>query len=453
MMRSNTLTDSVDEYKDLDSSSLLPDGWQMFVHPQGSIYFSDGRIVVDQDIRNPGLLSVVLHSALDIGINDWEEDLEVQMHVGNSGDCTNFALYINHTHCIAAHKYENADSHAFSVMDPATLNRRRRLYWNYLWAHSAHIPCPVRAVPDACDALAWFYADNLISGAQCVVPFSKDECEELLRRIKEFESPCYDKSPAKVAFLAWLLREICSFRDAEMYGQLPRKELGQRLRNKFTRPKVALPAATALPFVHLIMNVVFFGIPYSYMRLVKQSFEYRGRLAGMQANWEKYIGRLVREYSDFLLISTVLLSATVGLLSVPNISRFVELAALVSAFSSLGSIIVGVFAIWQHQAKYRAIDSFTYMRNVQHNMLGFHGHAMLLSLPPVLLVHDTAGRVVVGVILVIFLSILGTVIAALYTLTRIWSYGHSDSWFTRFRRLLGRSFSSWRCGSKRSCIA
>jgi hypothetical protein len=92
----------------------------MFVHPQGSIYFSDGRIVVDQDIRNPRLLSVVLHSALDIGINNWEEDLEVQMHVGNSGDCTNFALYINHTHCIAAHEYENADSHAFSVMDPAT---------------------------------------------------------------------------------------------------------------------------------------------------------------------------------------------------------------------------------------------------------------------------------------------------------------------------------------------
>lgn len=59
-------------------------------------------------------------------------------------------------------------------------------------------------MPDACDALAWFYVwkiflltlviaypciqtDNLISGPGSLVPFSKAECEELLRRVKEFE--------------------------------------------------------------------------------------------------------------------------------------------------------------------------------------------------------------------------------------------------------------------------
>ncbi|KAJ4481388.1 hypothetical protein C8J55DRAFT_427607 [Lentinula edodes] len=459
---------SNDPEKEHSISSSTTSDWKVFVHPQGSIYFSNGQIIADQDIRDPEILSGIQYSSSFLALDAWdsegsEKDMEVQLNVSNRGQW-NLALFVNHKHCIAAHAYEKARDGAFASMDPETLNRRRRLYWNFIWTHSAHRPCPARAVPDACDALTWFYADNLISGAGSVVPFSKEECEELLRRVKEFELPCYDNSTAKTSFLAWLLREICSFRDAEMYGQLTRKEFTERRHDKYTQHKAhsdssALPAKFVLPVLRLIMNCVFFGIPHSYMRLVKQSFEYRGRLAGMQANWETYIDRLVREYSHFLLISTVLLSATVGLLAVPNVPRIMEIAALVSAFSSLGSIIVGVFAIWRHQAKFRTVDSFTYMRNAQHNLLGFYGHAMLLSLPPVLLVwaiitftistlayaldslgnHNTADRISIGIILVIFVCILGTVIAALYTLTMIWTY-QNEYWWTRLARALKIGF-------------
>ncbi|KAJ4467536.1 hypothetical protein J3R30DRAFT_3307448 [Lentinula aciculospora] len=456
--------------KELSSDSLSSLDWKVFVHPQGSIYFSNGQIIADQDVRDPEILHGIQYGASLLDLDAWDLDgsdkeMEVQLNINNRKECS-FTLFINHTHCIAAHAYEKARNEALGDMDPETLNRRRRLYWNFMWTHSAHRPCPARAIPDACDALAWFYADNLISGTGSVVPFSKTECEELLRRVKEFERvlrvflPCYDNSSAKTSFLCWLLREICSFRNAEMYGQLTRGELTDRRQDQYTQHKAhsnssARPANFILPVLHLIMNCIFFGIPHSYMRLVKQSFEYRGRLAGMQANWETYIDRLVREYSHFLLISTVLLSATVGLLAVPSVSRIVELAALVSAFSSLGSIIIGVFAIWRHQAKFRATDSFTYMRNAKHNLLGFYGHAMLLSLPPVLLVwaiiaftistlayaldslggHDTGNRIVIGVILAIFVCILGTVIAALYTLTMIWTY-QNEYWWTRLGRML-----------------
>lgn len=37
------------------------------------------------------------------------------------------------------------------------MNRKRRLYWNYLWTHPSHVPTPERAIPDASDALAWYY--------------------------------------------------------------------------------------------------------------------------------------------------------------------------------------------------------------------------------------------------------------------------------------------------------
>jgi len=187
----------------------------------------------------------------------------------------------------------------------------------------------------------------------------------------------------------------------------------------------------------MIIRVFFFGIPLTYLSHVRKSSEYRGRLANVQQNWENYIDRLVREYAHFLLISTVLLSATVGLLSVSDILQPSKTAAIVSALASLGSVIVAVVGIWRHQASTSTGDSFTYMYNAQHNYLGYHGHAMLLSLPPVLLVwgvvtftgsilayamQDVHGTITVWLVFSVFLVFLILVMAALYTFSGLWSF-------------------------------
>ncbi|KAG6903378.1 hypothetical protein C0995_013131 [Termitomyces sp. Mi166 len=207
-----------------------------------------------------------------------------------------------------------------------------------------------------------------------------------------------------------------------------------------------------LPLVNLVIALVFFGIPHTYYSHVKASSEYRGRLANVQANWEKYIERLVREYSHFLLISTVLLGATVALLAINDINDAAKVGATISALASLGSITVGVFTIWRHQTNTRTADS--------HGYLGFHGHAMLLSLPPVLLVwailtftvsilayamkgipgvdatHSASAWAIVGIFVVFF----GAVIMALYTFSIIWKFqrkfwiiGHWKLLWTRRR--------------------
>lgn len=116
--------------------------------------------------------------------------------------------------------------------------------------------------------------------------------------------PCNDKSVAKIVFLSWFLREVCSFRDAEKYGLYTQKEIHEleRERQRSSIPTPNLPSAFFLPVVNFVMNFILFGIPKTYLAHVKRSFEYRGRLAAVQANWERYIERLVREYSHFLLI-------------------------------------------------------------------------------------------------------------------------------------------------------
>uniref|UniRef100_A0A0W0FCI4 Uncharacterized protein n=1 Tax=Moniliophthora roreri TaxID=221103 RepID=A0A0W0FCI4_MONRR len=378
----------------------VPDGWNLCVHPRGWIYFHNPflKLLTDQDIRNPEKYNQLQVHASDIDSSEWEEGMEIILQVNRRGD-VDFLLAINHSNCVAARTPE-------AVTDKAT--------------------------------------DNLLSGPRCNAPFSKQECDELMKLVQEMELPCNAHSPAKTVFLAWLLREVCSYRNSQDYGRFTRGESldhtgSQRIYDPSLHDRK--PSTIFLPILHIISNVLFFGIPWTYLAHVRASFEYHGRFVALQARWAKYIERLVREYSHFLLVSTVLLSATVGMLAVPEISAVSRIAATISAFLSLGSVIVGVFSMWRHQANMQPTDAFTYMRNAHQHVLGLHGLAMLLSIPPVLLIWavitfavsvvsyttqgidegDVLARSLTWITLGIFFVILGTVMTALHsTFSLVW---------------------------------
>ncbi|KAF9055033.1 hypothetical protein BDZ89DRAFT_1055656 [Hymenopellis radicata] len=388
--------------------------------------------------------------------------MEVQLH-------ESFSLVVNHRHCIASYRVGDVKNASVNECNFHQLNRQRRLYWNFLWRFPSHIErCPERAVKDASDALTWFYTDNLISGRASTVPFSKEECDELRSLLQELIP---QQSVAKVHFLAWLLREVCSFRNAEDYGLHTEKDL-RRIKQERKQPDLSTSDPTVMlptifPMFSCLITILFFGIPRSYLIHIKRSFEYRGRLNNMQQTWEAYITRLTREYSHFLLISTVLLSATVSFLAVPNVSRGSQMASIISVFSSLGSIVLGVFSIWRHQGSTKRTDSYAYMRNARHGWLGIYGHAMLLSLPAALLVwsiiafmvsimvytvSDVASdsplvRASSWISLALFLIIIVAVGFAVHSLSLMWTYQPTDfglrarlHWF--FRRVIPLSRST-----------
>lgn len=94
------------------------------------------------------------------------------------------------------------------------------------------------------------------------------------------------------------------------------------------------------------------------------------------------------------------------------------------------------------------------MYNAQHHPLGLYGHAMILSLPPVLLVWaivaftvsligytmqnisttDSLSRALAWVVFSVFLVLCLLVMLALYTLATIWSF-HPRRKNTRLPRL------------------
>ena len=159
-----------------------------------------------------------------------------------------------------------------------------------------------------------------------------------------------------------------------------------------------------------------------------------------------------------------------GFLSVSDLGTIGKAVAIVSTFASLGSIIVGVFSIWRHQTNthrsaavslslcllscFSSRSQFSYMHNAQHNPLGFEGHAMLLSLPPVLLVWaiiafsaaviayalqnvtnlDGINDAPTWIVLAVFMLTLMIVSIGLYTFSTIWKWQSATSMFELFNR-------------------
>ncbi|EMD40643.1 hypothetical protein CERSUDRAFT_91380 [Gelatoporia subvermispora B] len=166
-------------------------------------------------------------------------------------------------------------------------------------------------------------------------------------------------------------------------------QLGQFRRTLLHPPEIDVnPTIWSRILLALLMNFLFLGIPKSYLAHVQSATVFRGRLSSLQESWEVFTKQLIQEYSDFILVATVLLSATIGMLAVPNVEQVSKVFSLISIFASLGSITIGVFFTWRHQRHEQMPENntFAYIHNARNNAFGLPGHAILLSLPPVLLV-------------------------------------------------------------------
>ncbi|KAJ8454448.1 hypothetical protein ONZ51_g13016 [Trametes cubensis] len=440
-------------------ANSAPPGWIMHVHPRGFIYWSNPRCkaIVDADLRIPAFLEKANQFCAHCAELDLDEDMEAHVVGGMEAS---FCLFVNHRQCVAGYELTNVKTRHVKDMTTNGLLRARRLYWNFIAYHPSHKPNSPHGFEEAIDALRSYYHEYLVYGGKCIAPFSKAECEELLNVLHRAKDEANSGQPATAALLGWLLKDVYSFRSADRYGQVTREEQ-KTYRQLLSRPPSFTPKqspATRL-FLLFLVNIPFFGIPQTYLAYVKNASEFRGHLQGLKQNWETYTLQLVKEYSDFILIATVLLSATVGLLTINDIGETCRVAAILSAFAALGSVTVGVFFVWRHQRNAHMPASFTYLHNARYSALGLSGHALLLSLPPVLLVWSLIAFTVAAlayalqdisqastwIIFGLFVMMLLAVMAGVYTFSTIWQWQSNEGWWAglfHWRRNKGRAESS-----------
>ncbi|PIL37278.1 hypothetical protein GSI_00971 [Ganoderma sinense ZZ0214-1] len=423
-----------------------PEGWRMYTHPRGSVYFRHirCRLAVDEDIRIPVNLNKAEEFCAKYVPHTLPEGMEACMAYGvDASTC----LFVNHKQCVAGYDISKLKGSVLRSLSADSLLRFRRLYWNFMKNHPSHHPCSEEGYREAIDTLRSYYHDHLIDGSRSVGPFSKTECEQLLEVLYRNKEDMGQSQPSAISFLGWILTDIYSFRTGQRYGQITWTEM-RSYRKALYRPPEFSPQESFMTkmLLQVIIHGPFFGIPQTYLAHIKKASEFRGHLAGLRQSWESYTRQLVQEYSDFILIATVLLSATVGLLTINDIETVARAAALVAAFASLSSMTVGVFFVWRHQRSNTEMpSSFTYLHNARNNTFGLSGHAILLSLPPVLLVWSiiafgagalaytlqdvspasVSAWVVLGIFVVVFMA----TIVGLYTFSTIWSWQSRDVWW------------------------
>ncbi|KAJ7367501.1 hypothetical protein DFH08DRAFT_795668 [Mycena albidolilacea] len=224
-------------------------------------------------------------------------------------------------------------------------------------------------------------------------------------------------------------------------------------------------ASKAIDVLFWIVDVASVG---SFLRYLHRLDEIRDTLL-TDDKWRDHIWRLVKEWEEFNLISTVLLSASAGILSLDNIGGIPRTAILISILGSFGGITTGLYCITMYQPRApnsrEAIDRTNALTMFKYNQytLTHKGIAMVLGLPMAFLVWslvafmvgilsfnivatETSGHVsgvayaVVSVAAAIFLLIA----LAFYSLARLWGSEQGRTLLENIREQYLKVVRHWR---------
>ncbi|KAJ7197034.1 hypothetical protein GGX14DRAFT_671695 [Mycena pura] len=210
-----------------------------------------------------------------------------------------------------------------------------------------------------------------------------------------------------------------------------------------TSAEIDLPPAHSrtLDGLFWVVDVASLG---SFLRYLNRLEEVRATIL-TDEQWRDHILRLVKEWEEFNLISTVLLSASAGILALPSISGVPRTAILISILSSFGSVTTGLYCISMYQLRTRD-DRDSAGRTNELTIFNYNqytsthkGIAFILGLPMAFLVwsliafmtgilsYNIVGTEIAGHVSGVAYAVISVAAAvflliaiAFYSLTRLW---------------------------------
>ncbi|KAJ7465104.1 hypothetical protein FB451DRAFT_1262639 [Mycena latifolia] len=202
---------------------------------------------------------------------------------------------------------------------------------------------------------------------------AKSEYESRVGKIQEVEVPARESHKLWTSLVAKVL--------VAKYGQQAAAAADRGALEK------SIPTPTA-DFLFRFLDIASFG---SFFRYLGRLEELR-KLLSSDDQWKSHILRLVREWEEFNLISTVLLTASAGILALQNLGAVPRTAILVSIISSFGGITTGLYCISKYQLRSpESSDSIERPSNIlrfnySHYAFTHRQIALVLGLPMALLV-------------------------------------------------------------------
>ncbi|KDQ18451.1 hypothetical protein BOTBODRAFT_143443 [Botryobasidium botryosum FD-172 SS1] len=354
--------------------SVMPPDWETHIHPNGWVYFSHpgSGYVTQTDIQEAALHDEII-MRFQIASAQWpNRPPESEIVITDPGT----ALYVNHSVRMAsAFVWDTVKPEA----RPREWQKRCEMnYWAYIKDYPSHYELPDDAEELALVALESSQTGNLVYQSESIAPFSSAESERLKTLLTSLRAK---DTRNKTVLVSHILERVAENALKTGHSSLPKEKLLEKNPREPNLPLSFEPTGFKERTIALCMVLLFFGVPFNYLRHVGNAF----KMAPQDdlREWKAYVQKLVKEWTDFNLVATVLLSATVAFLAVPGIDSLSRISALVSVLCALESVTIGLYLVWRHQTRKDDIGWYNY--NTEHRY-GFHGIAMLLSLPLVLLI-------------------------------------------------------------------
>ncbi|KAH9171928.1 hypothetical protein EDB89DRAFT_2174042, partial [Lactarius sanguifluus] len=104
--------------------------------------------------------------------------------------------------------------------------------------------------------------------------------------------------------------------------------------------------------------------------------------------WKSFMTKLLEEWGELILWSTVMLTANVGFLAIPGIfTSAAQIASCMSVEASAGSIVIGMLLVRHNRTKQKEdpAGASTYLYQNTHRIFGLEPMAIIFSLPWALL--------------------------------------------------------------------
>jgi len=382
--------------------------WLPATHPDGALYFYDPerRLFTDTDMHDPALKEEVEHFFLFLQQILREEQLNVP-----SGNCdlvldimptmegvTQWSYYYacHETRCLFwLERYDGnyMISELDGVESPAHVKHRlEALYWTH-WSlfpvtfAGRHLP---RRIYDELMGTLVHGCIDMMTSKSSTLLYDDETMQKmipLVQKAKEAEGG----AEFYAAGITRLMSFFAHWRFLHFHGQ----RHARLVRDKTVYNKPARERSILIT----ILSPLLFLAPEAHLREMEKLWT-DGVIIGTV--WKDFMAKLLEEWNDIILWSTVMLTVNVGFLAIPGVMFFningdalenvrqvviltssSQIVSSLSIEASIGSIVIGMLLARFNRTKQKAGPSevSTYLHEKSWKMFGLEPMAIIFSLP------------------------------------------------------------------------
>ncbi|KAH9031459.1 hypothetical protein EDB84DRAFT_1562260 [Lactarius hengduanensis] len=397
----------------LEQGSLGEDcaPWVPATHPDGALYFfdKDRRLFTDTDMHDRKLREEMegfyhyLQRILDheeVAIPSRNYDLTLDIMPSEDGQ-KNWSYYFacHETRCLFWLDPYDANymiSELFGVKSLAHVRHRLEdLYWTH-WSLFPAVFEGRRLGPAVYDELVGILSHgsmDAMTSKSSTLPYDADTMQKMIRLVRNAEGS--DTGLVyHTAAITRLLSFFAHWRFLYFHGQ----KCARLERDKTVYAGANRERTLLITF----LSPVLFLAPEVHLRELEKLWTDE---VIIEAVWKNFMTRLLEEWGELILSSTVMLTANVGFLAIPGVvisninnplssaselnifTSPAQIASCMSVEASVGSIVIGMLLVRHNRTKQKEdpAGASEYLNKNTHRIFGLEPMAIIFSLPWALL--------------------------------------------------------------------